>query len=80
MRTITRPKIEGVRWVSTSEMKSIVDKRARTVLNVSGQTFLRNRKKGMYAELDADSCPGIIELTLIAPSTKVASTRGRKNP
>jgi hypothetical protein len=69
-----KKKIEGVRWVSRTEMNSIVAKRARAVLNVSTATFLRNRNAGKYRRLDADDCPGIVELALLAPSA-----RGRGN-
>jgi len=67
-----------IRWISDSEMKAIVDKRARAVLNISGNTFMQNRKRGMYAKLDADDCPGIVELALLAPSDEGAHPRGRK--
>jgi hypothetical protein len=60
--------IAGVRWISRKEMDSIVAKRARAVLNVSTATFLRNRSEGKYKRLDADDCPGIVELALLAPS------------
>jgi hypothetical protein len=73
-----RLKIPGIRWVSDSEMASIVDQRARAVLKVSGATFLRNRRNGKYKKLDADDCPGIVELSLLAPSVKVANASGRK--
>lgn len=67
-----------VRWVSDREMESIVEKRARTVLNVSKATFVKNRKSGKYAELDAGDCPGIVELALLAPSAEVAQGRAGK--
>jgi hypothetical protein len=68
-----------IRWITKDEMVSIVNKRARSVLNISGKEFIRNRNSGAYAKLDADQCPGIIELALLAPSSKVAKTRARKN-
>lgn len=68
-----------IRWITKDEMKSIVDKRARSVLKISGTSFIRNRKSGAYAKLDADMCPGIIELALLAPSSKIAKSSARKN-
>jgi len=68
-----------IRWITKDEMVSIVNKRARSVLNISGKEFIRNRNSGAYAKLDADQCPGIIELALLAPSSKVAKPRARKN-
>jgi hypothetical protein len=58
-------------------MESIVTKRAKAVLNVSTATYLRNRSKGKYKTMDADDCPGIVELAIIAPSSKAARTSGR---
>jgi hypothetical protein len=75
---VAKRKTEGVRWISRKEMDSIVAKRARAVLNVSTATFLRNRNAGKYKKMDADDCPGIVELAIIAPSPK-ASARGRKD-
>ena len=67
-----------VRWISDRDMEEIVERRARTVLNVSKATFVRNRKSGKYAELDADDCPGIVELALLTPSAEVAQVRAGK--
>ena len=59
-----------IRWISKSQMDSIVDKRARSVLNISGKTFISRRNSGAFAKLDEDQCPGIVELALLAPSPK----------
>jgi hypothetical protein len=67
-----------IRWITKEEMVSIVNKRARTVLKISGKEFIRKRDNGAYAKLDTDQCPGIIELALLAPSKKVAKPRARK--
>jgi hypothetical protein len=48
-------------------------------LSVSGKTFARNRLAGQYANLDADECPGIVELALLAPKATVTKARARKN-
>ena len=74
----TPKRIAGVQWISSTDMAAIVDKRARSVLQISGHAFVRNRKNGKYARLDADDCPGIVELALIAPSPKEATTRASK--
>jgi len=74
-----KKKIDCVRWVSRTEMNSIVSKRARAVLNVSTATFLRNRSRGKYKTMDADDCPGIVELALLAPSVRDAKASARKN-
>jgi hypothetical protein len=79
MRAINKSKISGVRWVSDQEMASIVDKRARAVLNISGPTFTKRRRRGEYKKLDTDTCPGIVELALLAPSVKNGKARGGKN-
>jgi hypothetical protein len=67
-----------VRWISDKTMASIVNKRAQAVLGVSGKKFIRKRKAGAYATLDADECPGIIELALLVPSVKAANSGARK--
>jgi hypothetical protein len=78
MPTTTTRKTGRVRWISHKEMDAIVEKRTQAVLNVSPATFARNRKNGEYAKLDADDCPGIIELALLAPSVEVAKSGARK--
>ena len=78
MPATTRKKTEGVRWISRTEMESIVDKRARATLGISGAAFMKRRRRGDYVHLDADDCPGIVELALLAPSVEVAKARGRK--
>ena len=72
-------KTKKVQWITDSEMTAIVDQRARAVLNISGKTFSSRRKRGVYAKLDADKCPGIIELAMLAPSVEVTKKRARKN-
>ena len=72
------PKSHGIRWISDNAMAKIIDRRAKNVLNISGRTFVRNRERGEYASLDADECPGIVELALIAPRAKGKTTRARK--
>jgi hypothetical protein len=59
-------------------MTAIVDKRAKAVLGVSGSTFMRRRRRGEYVHLDADDCPGIVELALLAPSIEIVKTSVRK--
>lgn len=76
---VAKRKLDGVRWISHSEMDSVVAKRARAVLDVSTATFLRNRNAGKYKRLDADDCPGIVELALLAPSARGAKASARKN-
>ena len=68
-----------IRWITKSEIASIVDKRARSVLNISGRQFILNRDSGIYAKLDADKCPGIVELALLTPGRKAAKSSARKN-
>jgi len=72
-----RANIAGVEWVSPKQMSMIVNRRSQAVLKISGDKFARNRANGKYASLDADDCPGIIELALIAPAPKEAR-RARK--
>lgn len=71
--------IDGVKWVSSKQMASIVDERSRAVLQISGSKFIRNRAHGKYASLDANDCPGIVELALIAPTPKGARVAGKKS-
>jgi hypothetical protein len=68
-----------VRWITKKHMRSIVDRRARAVLNISVSTFMKNRRNGKYANLDADECPGIVELALLAPGvrSKASASKNR---
>lgn len=72
-----KSKIIGIKWISREEAAATVDRHARSVLNVSGHQFVSNWKAGKYRTLDADQCPGVIELALMAPLPKAA--RARKN-
>ena len=67
----------GVRWITRDEANTIVDRKARRVLGISGDEFVAKWKSGEYRKLDSDECPGVIELALLAPLPKVAR-RGRK--
>jgi hypothetical protein len=78
MPAAKKERLKGVRWISRTEMDSIVAKRARAVLGVTTATFLRNRNRGKYKKMDADECPGFVELAIIAPSEKAARKSGRK--
>jgi hypothetical protein len=73
-----RRKSSCVQWISSAEMARIVDRRAQSVLKISGDKFISNRAKGKYASLDADDCPGIVELALLAPRVKGKTSRARK--
>ena len=78
MPVLKSPK-SSIRWISSKEMAKIIDSRARAVLRVSGKTFVRRRMNGKYAKLDADACPGIVELALIAPAIKGGRRIAGKN-
>jgi hypothetical protein len=78
MPTAKRKPSGCVQWISSKKMAKLLDKRSRSILNISGKTFIRNHKKGKYASLDADDCPGIVELALLAPAGKRAGTIARK--
>ena len=75
---IANKKNAKVRWISQREMESLFEKRARAVLNISSAEFVRDRESGKYAKLDSNDCPGIVELALLAPTSKVATARARK--
>ncbi len=71
------PAVARNRWITRREADAIVDAHAQRVLGVSGEVFISNWKAGKYRKLDSDDCPGVIELTLLAPLPRRA--RGRKN-
>lgn len=74
-----KPKKPGVRWMTRREVDAIVDKRARSVLGISGQKFVENWKSGKYRKLDSDDCPGVIELALMAPlPRRISAGKNRK--
>lgn len=66
-----------VRWVTKGEFTSMVDSRARRVLGISGRQFITRWNNGQYRKLDADTCPGAVELAILAPLPRNKS--GRKN-
>ena len=83
MATAKSKKPAPVRWVTKDEFSSMVDSRARRVLGISARQFISRWNKGQYRKLDSDTCPGVVELAILAPlpRTKRArknSTRGRK--
>lgn len=70
-------KTAGVKWVTKDEFDQMVDSRARRVLGISSKQFISRWNKGRYRKLDADTCPGAVELALLAPLPR--RKRGRKN-
>lgn len=64
-----------VKWVDKHEFASMVDKRARRVLGVSANTFITRWKRGSYRKLDADTCPGVVELAILAPLPRTKGAR-----
>lgn len=66
-----------VKWVSKDEFDTMVDSRARRVLGISANEFISRWNKGRYRKLDADTCPGAVELAILAPLKR--QKRGRKN-
>jgi hypothetical protein len=70
-------KTTGVRWIKSAEVDRIVDRHAQRVLGISGKRFVSQWKAGKFRKLDADTCPGVIELALLAKLPRRSS--GRKN-
>ena len=66
-----------VRWISKAEFSAMLDAKAQRVLNVSADQFIASWKSGSYRKLDTDTCPGVIELAILAPLPRRKS--GRKN-
>lgn len=65
------------RWISREDANSMVDAHSRKVVGVGTEEFIKNWKAGKYRNMDADECPGIVELAMLAGVPK--SSRGRKN-
>lgn len=70
-------KLADVKWASKGEFDSMVESRARRVLNISANQFISKWKQGSYRKLDSDTCPGVVELAILAPLPRKKS--GRKN-
>jgi hypothetical protein len=70
-----KKKTGGVKWVSKAEFSAMVDSRAKRVLGISAKKFFTRWKSGQYRKLDADTCPGVIELALLAPLPRRSSVR-----
>jgi len=62
-----------VKWVTKNEFNSMVDSRARRVLGISAASFIRKWKLGKYRDLDSDTCPGAVELAILAPLPRTKS-------
>ena len=77
MPATAKNKKAAVRWVTKDELSAMVDSRARRVLGISGQQFVSRWKKGQYRKLDSDTCPGVVELAILAPLPR--TKRARKN-
>ena len=72
-----------VRWVNKHDFSNMVDARAQRVLGISAEQFISRWKSGKYRKLDTDTCPGVIELALLAPlprpkRARKESKRGRR--
>lgn len=72
-----KPKISDVKWINRNEAAAIVEAHAQRVLGISAKQFISNWKAGKYRKLDSDTCPGVIELALLAPLPRRAG--GSKN-
>lgn len=77
MPAIKKKKTVEVRWISKSEFHKVLETKARRVLNVSADEFIIRWRDGRYRKLDTDTCPGVIELAILAPLPRLKS--GRKN-
>jgi hypothetical protein len=73
-----KKKASEIKWVSKDEFSAMVDSRAKRVLGISAKEFLTRWKNGRYRKLDTDTCPGVIELALLAPLPRRKS--GGKKP
>jgi len=71
-------KIVDVKWASQHEFDCMVESRARRVLKISASKFISKWKQGKYRKLDSDTCPGVVELAILAPLPRNKS--GRKTP
>ena len=68
--------IVGIKWATKKEFSEMVDARARNVLGISAASFISRWESGRYRKLDSDTCPGVIELALLAPLPR--SKRARR--
>jgi hypothetical protein len=75
---VKKTKTVQVKWVTKNEFNSMVDSRARRVLGISANKFISKWKSGSFRQLDSDTCPGAIELAILAPLPR-KKTSGRKN-
>jgi hypothetical protein len=74
-----KPRKSGVMWITRREVDARVDKRAQSVLGISGKQFVANWKAGKYRKLDSDDCPGVIDLALMAPlPRRISAGKNRK--
>jgi hypothetical protein len=78
-----KTKIVEVKWVNKSEFATMVDSRAKRVLGVSANRFISSWSRGKYRTLDSDTCPGVVELAILAPlprkkRVRKNTTRGRR--
>jgi hypothetical protein len=71
-------KIVEVKWINHREFAAMVDKRAKRVLGISADKFINRWKNGKYRKLDTDTCPGIIELAILAPLPRTTKSAGKK--
>ena len=72
---IKKRKIVDVKWASKREFDDMVEQRARRVLKLSTGKFISNWKLGKYRKLDSDTCPGVVELAILAPLPRKKSAR-----
>lgn len=67
-----------MKWITQDEAMRLLDARARRVLNISGDEFVKRWKAGQYRDMDSGDCPGVIELALLAPTSGTSRARKRK--
>lgn len=74
---VAKRKITRIRWLSPSESEALVESKTRKILGISTAEFLANWRDGKYHATDPEDCPGIVELSMIAPLPRLK--RGAKN-
>ena len=77
-KTSGRKRVVGIKWMSKTALKSVMDSRARRVLGISGADFAEQYSKGSLRPKSLDRTAGTVELAALCSFTRKRSASKKR--
>jgi hypothetical protein len=74
----TQRKVAGIKWVTKSQLRKVLDSRARRVLGISGAVFAKSYCKGTLGPKSLDGKAGTVELATLCFFTRESSAQAKR--